>query len=113
MIRESYPLAVQERPVTSALKFSRANDILGAGLSVSPPPILADVVGTWFNTNPTTGEIARLTISERDWRLLLIIEGAGAPDRIAWPEIAAVPYVASLDSAEVTGFEAHCDLGFM
>ena len=41
------------------------------------------------------------------------IEGAGPPERIAWPEIPAIPYVASLDSAEVTGFEAHCDLGFM
>lgn len=99
--------------MTSALKFSRANDILGAGLSVSPPPMLADVVGTWLNTNPTTGEIARLEISEREGGLRLNIEGAGAPDRIAWPEIAAVPYVANLKSAEITGFEAHCDLGFM
>jgi hypothetical protein len=99
--------------VTSVLKFSRANDILSAGLCVSPPSILADVVGTWFNTNPTTGEIVRLTITERDGGLLLNIEGAGAPDRMAWPEIAAIPYVASLESAEVTGFEAHCDLGFM
>jgi hypothetical protein len=75
--------------------------------------MLADVVGCWFNTNPTTGEIARLTISERQAGLLLNIEGAGPPECIGWPEIHAIPYVASLDSAEVTGFEAHCDLGFM
>jgi hypothetical protein len=97
----------------SILKFSRANDLLGAGLSVSPPPVLAEVVGSWFNTNLTTGEIARLTISKREGGLLLNIEAAGSPERIAWPETPAIPYVASLDSAEVTGFEAHCDLGFM
>jgi len=74
---------------------------------------LADLVGSWFNTNATTGEIARLTISECEGRLLLSIEGAGAPGRIAWPETPAIPYVARLDSAEVTGFEAHCNLGFM
>jgi hypothetical protein len=97
----------------STLKFSRANDCLGAGLSASPPLVPADVVGSWFNTNPTTGEIARLTISEREGWLLLNIEGAGPTERIAWPKISAIPYVASLDSAEVIGFEAHCDLGFM
>ena len=99
--------------MTSSLKFSRANDILGAGLAASPPPSLADLVGSWLNTNPTTGEIARLTISECEGRLLLSIEGAGPPGRIAWPETPAIPYVARLDSAEVTGFEAHCNLGFM
>jgi hypothetical protein len=97
----------------STLKFSRANDFLCAGLSVSPLPVLADVVGSWFNTNPTTGEIARLTISERDGELLLNIAAAGPDGWIAWPEIPATPYGASLGSAEVTGFEAHCDFGFM
>ncbi len=99
--------------MTSTLKFSRANDILGAGLSGSPPPILAEVVGSWFNTDPTTGEIACLTISEGEEGLLLSIEAAGPHERITWPEIPAIPYVARLDSAEVTGFEAHCDWGFM
>ena len=107
------PLAVQARLVMSTLKFSRANDCLGAGLSTSPPPVLADVVGTWFNTDPTTGEIARLTISEREGRLLLHVEAAGSPERITWPLIPAIPYVARLDSALVTGFQAHCDLTFM
>jgi hypothetical protein len=111
--QSSPPLAVQARPVTSTRKFSRANDVVGAGLSVSPPPILTDVVGSWFNTSQTTGEIARLTISQRDQGLMLNIEGAGSPERIAWPETPAMPYVASLDSTDVSGFEAHCDLGFM
>jgi hypothetical protein len=106
-------LAVQARSVTSTPKFSRANDIVGAGRIASLPPILAGVVGSWFNTNPTTGEIASLTISEREEGLLLNILGAGPSQRIPWPEISAIPYVASLDSTEVTGFEARCDLGFM
>ncbi len=97
----------------SILRFSRANDIPGAGLSVASPPVLADLIGSWFNTNPTTGEIARLSISERGGALLLNIEAAGPPERVAWHETPAVPYMASLGSAEVTGFEAHCDLGFM
>jgi hypothetical protein len=99
--------------VKSTVKFSRTNDMLGAGLSASPRPVLADVLGAWSNTNPTTGEIARLTISECEGGLLLNIEGAGPPERIAWPETPAIPYAASLDSAEVTGFEAHCEFGFM
>ena len=77
--------------MTSSLKFSRANDILRAGLAVSPPPTLADLVGSWFNTNATTGEIARLTISEREGRLLLSIEGAGAPVASHGPKLPQSP----------------------
>ena len=97
----------------SSQKFSCANDKPGAGLAMSPPPNLADVIGCWFNTNAMTGEIARLTISESDGRLLVNIEGAGTPDRIAWPEAPAIPYAAGLDSSEIAGFDAHFDLGFM
>jgi hypothetical protein len=104
---------MQARFEMSTLKLSRVNDVLGKGLSGSPPPVLTDLVGSWFNTNATTGEIARLTISEREGGLLLNIKAAGPPERVAWPETPAIPYVTSLDSAEVTGFEAHCDLGFI
>jgi hypothetical protein len=97
----------------STLRFARANDIPRAGLGASPPPALADVVGSWFNTDPTTGEIARLTITERGGGLLLDIAGAGPRELVAWPETPAIPYTGSLDSAEVTGFMARCDLGFM
>jgi hypothetical protein len=101
------------KPVTSTLTISRANDVLDKDLYKSPSPCLASVVGAWFNTSPTTGEIARMVISEREGSLLLNVETAGSTKRIAWPETRAIPYTASLGSPEVIGFDAHCDLTFM
>jgi hypothetical protein len=97
----------------STLKYSRANDLLNSGKTDSLRHNVAHVVGTWFNTNPATGEIARLQISEQGSALRLQIEGAGPSGSIAWPPILANPFAASLHSDEVTGFEAHCDFGFM
>jgi hypothetical protein len=97
----------------STPKYSRANDLINSGKTDSLRPNLAHVVGTWFNTNLATGEIARLEISEQGSVLRLQIEGASPSGLIAWPPILANPFASSLDSDLVTGFEAHCDFGFM
>jgi hypothetical protein len=81
-------------------------DIIGSGL-------LSDVVGSWFNSSRSTGEISHLNVAIHREGLALQIFGAGTPDPIPWPETTAIPFVAALGSREVTGFEGHCDLGFM
>lgn len=95
------------------LKFTRANDLPPPGLERSPPPDLTDVVGRWFNTSRTTGEIAQLDIQPQGEKLLLQVTGAGSPEPIPWPPTIATPFVSSLDSRDVTGFVAHCDFGFL
>jgi hypothetical protein len=74
---------------------------------------LSNAVGSWVNAFRPTGEIARLDIMQRGDGLALKIFGAGEPDPIPWPETTAIPFVSALGSRELTGFEAHCDLGFM
>jgi hypothetical protein len=94
-------------------KFARANDLPTEGFVSSAPLDLSDVVGAWFNTNRATGEIVRLDLIEHRDKLLLRVRGAGAPDPISWPEVVAIPYASDFQSRDVTGFEAHFDLGFM
>jgi hypothetical protein len=95
------------------MEISRSNDRLAGGVVSAGDPDLSDAVGSWFNTNRTTDEIVRLDIARRGDRLVLRVFGAGEPDPIPWPETTAIPYVSALGSREVTGFEAHRDLGFM
>ncbi len=99
--------------MTSRPTDSLADDIRGTGPEPSPPPDLTGIVGSRFNTNQETREIARLMVSERDGMLVLNIEGAGLSERISWSESLGVPYAEGPGSAEVTGFETHCDYGFM
>jgi hypothetical protein len=95
------------------MKISRLNDRPQADMADTGAVDLFDVVGSWFNTNRSTGEIVHLNITSHGDRLALQIFGAGAPDPIPWPETTALPFTSALGSREVTGFEAHCDLGFM
>src|SRR3954447_5358462 len=99
--------------MTSTSTDFRANDNRGRGTGSTPPLGLTGIVGSWFNTNHETREIARLMVGERDGMLVLTIEGAGPGERISWPETPAVPYAEGPGTAEVAGFEAHCDLGLM
>src|SRR5262249_34657857 len=99
--------------MTPTPTYSRANDIRGTGPGPTPPPDLTGIIGSWFNTNHETREIARLMVSERDGMLVLNIDWAGLRERISWPETLAVPYPEGPGSSEVVGFETHCDFGFM
>ncbi|MSR59737.1 MAG: hypothetical protein EXS05_19195 [Planctomycetaceae bacterium] len=95
------------------IQISRSNDRLSAASNASLTADLSNLVGWWFNTSRSTGEIARLEIAQQGQELVLQVFGAGPGETIAWPKTSAAPFVESLDSPEVAGFEAHCDLGFM
>src|SRR5689334_15576114 len=99
--------------MTSTPTDFRANDNHGMGAGSTPPLDLTGIVGSWFNTNHETREIARLMVGEHDGMLVLNIEGAGLGERISWPETPALPYGEGPGTAEAAGFEAHRDFGFM
>ena len=95
------------------LQYSRINDHLPDRLTITGQPDLSPALGTWFNCNLNTGEILSLSLTEGIDGLTLRTYGAGDPSPIDWGESAALPYVSSLDSLEVSGFTSLYDFGFM
>lgn len=94
------------------MKLTRANDRCDAeSAAVKPEP--AQLAGTWFNTDPHTGEIAKVIVSVRDGEIAVRAFGATGIEPTDWGEVAATPYVDRMGSSEVTGFLAHYDFGFM
>ena len=94
------------------MRFSRANDRVGTeNLAVRPAP--EELQGTWFNTNPDTGEIGKIVISVQDGVVSLQVFGVDADDLIPWGESVATPYVDRIGSSLVTGFISDHDLGFV
>lgn len=94
------------------MQYTRKNDRATAGANAAQPQ-LAPLLGTWYNTNSHSGEIAKLDLLERGDRLLLHAQGADEDAPIDWGEAIATPFVSEPGSSEVTGFEAHYDFGFM
>jgi hypothetical protein len=95
------------------MRYSRRNDRRVPAPGTQGPPRLDPVLGTWFNCDARTGEVARLELTERGGRLGLRAFGADEPSPVDWGETPAEPNVQSLDSREVTGFTAEYDFGFM
>jgi hypothetical protein len=95
------------------LQSTRINDQLPDSSTFPGGPDLSPALGTWFNCNLGTGEILSLSLTEGDHGLILQAYGAGDPSPRDWGESAAVPYVSSLGSREVSGFTARYDFGFM
>src|SRR5262249_36810108 len=90
----------------------RLNDRYPEGAEPQGRADLGPTLGTWFNCDQRTGEIRSLTLVERDGGLVLRAFGAGDSGTIDWGETPATPYVSSLTSRAVNGFEAHYDFAF-
>jgi hypothetical protein len=88
------------------------NDRWPEGSEPPGPPDLGPTLGTWLNCDLRTGEIRSLTLVERDGGLVLRAFAAGDSDPIDWGETPATPYVSSLPSRAVSGFEARYDFTF-
>ena len=95
------------------MRYTRANDQSPSGTPSTDGPDLTPALGTWFNCNPTTGEISRLVLAQRDGGLVLRACGASRSGPIDWGETPAVPFVGELGSREMTGFTAHYDFEFL
>lgn len=95
------------------LKYVRANDRLAAG-DASPGVVDWDgTLGTWHNTDPETGEIQQIILSEDQGTLRIHAFGACRPALCDWGEVEATPHVAHLAGETLAGFEARYDFGFM
>ena len=76
----------------SEVKHSRANDHCNAeSAAVKPAP--EPLAGTWFNTDPETGEISKVILSIRDGAVAVRAFGANSTKPIDWGEAPATPYV--------------------
>jgi hypothetical protein len=94
------------------MKFSRANDLCSME-SAAVRPVPEEIQGTWFNTNPETGEIGKIAISVHNGAVALHVFGAGADGLIPWGEAVATPFVDRIGTSLVTGFISDYDLGFV
>ncbi|MFT4587483.1 MAG: hypothetical protein ACI9VS_001052 [Candidatus Binatia bacterium] len=92
---------------------ARQNDALPDGATIPQTLDLPPLLGEWRNTNPNTGEIARLTVQLVDGQLSLEIFGAGADGLIPWGTAPILVYAASMTSDQVLGMESRYDFGFM
>jgi hypothetical protein len=94
------------------MKHTRSNDRCNAeSAAVKPEP--AHLAGTWFNTDPHTGEIAKVIVSVRDGEITVRAFGAAETEPVDWGEAPATPYVDRIGSSQVTGFLAQYHFGFM
>jgi hypothetical protein len=94
------------------MKHTRANDRCNAeSAAVKPAP--GDLAGTWFNTDPHTGEIRKVIISVRGGAVAIRAFGANGEKPIDWGEVPAIPYVDRIGLSLVTGFRADYDFRFM
>jgi hypothetical protein len=94
------------------MKYTRINDRCSiASTAVKPVPEFLE--GVWFNTDPGTGEIAKVVISVQIGAVSIRAFGADASRFIDWGEAPATPYVDRIGSSLVTGFFAEYDFGFM
>ena len=87
----------------SAMKYTRANDrCTPESATVRPEP--EELKGTWFNTDPGTGEIEKVVIAITNGSVRIRAFGAQAPEPLDWGEAQATPYVDRIGSSCVTGF---------
>jgi hypothetical protein len=94
------------------MKYTRTNDRCSiASTAVKPVPQFLE--GVWFNTDPGTGEIAKVVITVRNGTASIRAFGADTSGLIEWGETPVTPYVDRIGSSLVTGFFAEYDFGFM
>jgi hypothetical protein len=94
------------------MKYTRANDRGSEGApAVGLPP--EGMEGLWFNSDPGTGEIARIIIAIREGMILLRAFGANSPEAIDWGEAPAKTFADRIGSSVITGLTADYDFGFM
>ena len=65
------------------------------------------VVGTWFNTNRTSPEIAKVELTYSAEDMVIRVYGAENDATIDWGEAAVAPHASPDRPNEMTGFEAH------
>jgi hypothetical protein len=73
---------------------------------------IGTLVGTWVNTDPATGGVVRVVISEVDGNLRVHFFGACYPTPCDWQEVDAVAHAEFISGGNAVAFTAHYDPGF-
>jgi hypothetical protein len=73
----------------------------------------SQLVGSWVNTNKSTGGIVRLILTEVDGTLMIRAFGASDPQPCDWGEVETSIYSIGVDSNKAVGFKALYDFRFM
>lgn len=76
------------------------------------PLDLSAFPGTWVNSNPETGGIARVLMSEEGGRLSLRVYAVGPEGLIDWGTAEVRPFAATPSSRAGVGFACVYDFGF-
>lgn len=96
------------------LSYSRQEDCIDNSFSQPGSLSLDSLFGTWVNTKPSTGGIAKFEISTEGGSPVLRIFGFGPESMIDWGETyVETVYTKDAATAEPMAFQARYDLGFM
>lgn len=90
--------------MTIATMRADGNQLVGAKADLST------LLGTWHNAMAATDHIAKVSVTEKDGRLLVQLYGSADGELVDWGEQEATPYVAN-GSTEVPGYFARYELG--
>lgn len=73
----------------------------------------SQLLGTWYNCDPETSQIAELEIIQENGALIIKAKGANSPDPVVWGKTEIIPFVSIPDSNIIGGFTCIYDFGFM
>ena len=73
----------------------------------------AAFLGTWKNTDPNTGQISSIVVTEEDDKIIMQCFGAGPEGEIDWGKSRCDLYSSKVDSPVIEGFSTAFDFGFM
>ena len=99
----------------TVMQCSRTEDQLSYTTTDNPQGVLdlSTLYGTWLNTNPASGGIAKVLLDHRDDVLRVGIFGVDAGGMRDWGEVTAEVYAKSVDAKDGMAFSAVYDFGFM
>lgn len=86
--------------------------LLSASAHAVPPTAVSGLVGTWYNTNPSTSSTVKFEVTQVAGGLRFKSYGACTPTPCVHTTVVAYPHSAGVSSNTATGFTAYRNSGF-
>jgi hypothetical protein len=84
-----------------------------AGVAIAKPPTsLSNLLGTWYNTQPTSGGVVKIIVTLDAGLLKVHAYGKCTPTPCDWGTVTASPFSRSVSSGVAYGFDATYVPGF-
>jgi hypothetical protein len=94
------------------MQFAQICDRVETDAASAGPLDVSGLTGVWINSNPDTGGIARMLMSEAEGKLSIQVYAVGPEGLIDWGATGVELFMASPTSRVVAGFTCLFDFGF-